>query len=68
MKEGNSQDKQEVTELKQRIKLLEMQADEKDREFEKKLRTLRQEAERVKEMYEGKKGSTAEGKRVIELE
>lgn len=44
-----------MAELKTRVKQLEMEADEKDRDFEKKLRTLRQETERVKEGYESKK-------------
>lgn len=41
VKETSGQDREEVTELKTRVKQLEMEADEKDRDFEKKLRTLR---------------------------
>ena len=36
--------------------------------FEKKLRTLRQEADRIKAHYEVKAGQTSEGRRVKELE
>lgn len=57
-----------MQELRARIKQLEMQIDENDKDFEKRIRTLRQEAERVKEKYEGKKGSSAEAKKVAELE
>ena len=59
----------EVPELKSRIKSLEVQLDEKDKEFERKLRTLRQETERVREQYEQKgQGKGPEAKRVAELE
>jgi hypothetical protein len=42
--------------------------EEKDRNFEKKLRALRQEQERLKNMYENRKGQTPEAKRIAELE
>ena len=55
--------------LKSQIKQLECQLDEKDKEYEKKLRTMRQEIERVKEQYENKKGfNNADSKRIAELE
>jgi predicted nucleic acid-binding Zn-ribbon protein len=41
VKETTTTDKAEVSDLKSRIKSLEFQLDEKDKEFEKKLRTLR---------------------------
>ena len=66
VKEGTDQDKGELAEARSRVRSLEFELEEKDKEFEKKLRTLRQETERVKEMYEGKKGP--DQKRVNELE
>jgi predicted nucleic acid-binding Zn-ribbon protein len=48
---------------------LEVQLDEKDKEFERKLRTLRQETERVRDQYEAKQGGKGpDAKRVAELE
>jgi hypothetical protein len=44
---------------------LEFQLDEKDQAYEKKLRTLRQESERIKETYDSKR---TDNKRVQELE
>lgn len=41
---------------------------DQEREYEKRLRTLRQEQERVKEMYEKRQGQSPEAKRVQELE
>lgn len=68
VKETASSDKGEVSDLKSRIKSLEVQLDEKDKEFERKLRTLRQETERVREQYEAKQGKGPDAKRVAELE
>ncbi len=45
----------EVAQMRARVKQVEVLMDEKDKEYERKLRTLRQEAERVKEHYENKK-------------
>lgn len=42
--------------------------EDKDKEFEKRLRTLRQELERMKQHYENKSKQTPEAKRVLELE
>ena len=53
---------------KAKVKQVELLMDEKDKEYERKLRTLRQEAERVKEQYEAKKGKSNEQLRVKELE
>jgi hypothetical protein len=47
----------EVAQMRARVKQVEVLMDEKDKEYERKLRTLRQEAERVKEHYENKRGS-----------
>ena len=41
VKDTSSSDKGEVSDLKSRIKSLEVQLDEKDKDFERKLRTLR---------------------------
>ena len=41
VKDTSSNDKGEVSDLKSRIKSLEVQLDEKDKDFERKLRTLR---------------------------
>ena len=41
VKDTSSSDKSEVSDLKSRIKSLEVQLDEKDKDFERKLRTLR---------------------------
>lgn len=54
--------------MKQRVKQLEVELDEKDKEFERKIRTLRQETERVREQYEAKQGKGPDAKRVTELE
>ncbi len=54
--------------MKQRVRQLEAELDEKDKEFERKIRTLRQETERVREQYEAKQGKGPDAKRVIELE
>jgi CHAT domain-containing protein len=68
VKDNTQQDKAEVSELKNKIKQLEVIIDEKDKDYEKRLRALRQEAERVKEQFEGKKGTSVEAKKVAELE
>lgn len=59
---------EEVAAMKARVKEVEVMMDEKDKEYERKLRTLRQEAERVKEQYESKKVATNEAKKIKELE
>lgn len=59
---------EEVAALKARVKEVEVLMDEKDKEYERKIRTLRQEAERVKEQYESKKVATNESKKIKELE
>lgn len=59
---------EEVATLRARVKEVEVMMDEKDKEYERKLRTLRQEAERVKEQYETKKVATNEAKKIKELE
>ena len=59
---------EEITAMKARVKEVEVLMDEKDKEYERKLRTLRQEAERVKEQYESKKVATNEAKKIKELE
>ena len=59
----------EVAQMRARVKQVEVLMDEKDKEYERKLRTLRQEAERVKEHYENKKGNkNNEQGKVKELE
>ena len=68
VKETTTLDKSEVSDLKSRIKSLEVQLDEQDKDFERKLRTLRQETERVREQYEAKQGKGPDAKRVAELE
>jgi hypothetical protein len=59
---------EEMAAMKARVKEVEVMMDEKDKEYERKLRTLRQEAERVKDQYESKKVATNEGKKIKELE
>jgi hypothetical protein len=59
---------EEMAAMKARVKEVEVMMDEKDKEYERKLRTLRQEAERVKEQYESKKVATNEAKKIKELE
>jgi len=68
VKETTTTDKSEVADLKSRIKSLEVQLDEQDKDFERKLRTLRQETERVRDQYEAKQGKGPDAKRVSELE
>jgi len=46
---------EELAVMKARVKEVELLMDEKDKEYERKLRTLRQEAEKLKEHYEAKK-------------
>lgn len=41
VKDTSANDKSEVSDLRSRIKSLEVQLDEKDKDFERKLRTLR---------------------------
>jgi hypothetical protein len=59
---------EELAVMKARVKEVELLMDEKDKEYERKLRTLRQEAERLKEHYEAKKVATNEAKKIKELE
>ncbi|CDW77663.1 UNKNOWN [Stylonychia lemnae] len=59
---------QNSTSDNQRVRQLEQQLEDKDKEYEKKLRTLRQEQERMKQLYEKRSGQTPEAKRVLELE
>lgn len=66
VKDSEASDKAEVKDLKQRIKQLEVELDEKDKDYDRKLRTMRQETERVREGLEGKKGP--EAKKIAELE
>lgn len=68
VKESTNDKSAESGELKQRVKQLEVELDEKDKEFERKIRTLRQETERVREQYEAKQGKGPDAKRVTELE
>ncbi len=68
VKENDGYEKAEVSDLKSKIKSLEFQLDEQDKEYEKKLRTLRQESERIKDVYEGKKTQGPEAKKIAELE
>lgn len=42
--------------------------DEKDKDFERRIRTLRQEQERMKQIYENRAGNPAEARKVNELE
>ena len=42
--------------------------DEKDKDFERRIRTLRQEQERMKQIYENHAGNPAEARKVNELE
>lgn len=51
-----------------KIDQLKVQLDNKDDEFEKKLRTMRQEQERIKQNYESKAVKTKESKRIEQLE
>eukprot|EP00347_Sterkiella_histriomuscorum_P002106 403369452 len=68
VKETSNNGKQQNSQDQDRISQLEIELENKDREFEKKLRTLRQEQERMKQLYEKRQGQTPESKRILELE
>lgn len=54
--------------LQFRIRNLEGELDEKDKDFEKRVRALRQEQERMRLIYEQRAANPIEAKRVNELE
>ena len=63
--ENDSEGKRE---LKERIKQLEYELETKDSEFDKKMRTMRQELERQKANYEARAGNSGDSKLVKQLE
>lgn len=66
---NNTHDEQdEVKHMRNKLKQTEVLMEEKDKEYERKLRTLRQEAERVKEHYDAKRVKTNEQTKIKELE
>lgn len=62
------QDDETKKRLKFRVTQLEGEIDEKDKDFEKRLRALRQEMERMRQVYENRAANPAEAKKVNELE
>ena len=54
--------------LETKVKHLEAQLESQDKDFEKKLRAMRQEQERIKEMYEARAGNSGDSKIIKELE
>lgn len=57
-----------MKQLKFRVKALEGELDEKDKEYERRLRTMRQELERMRPIYEAKAKDPELAKRVNQLE
>ncbi len=64
----SAQDNQSEKQLKFRITQLEGELDERDKDFERRIRALRQEQERMKQIYENRAQNPAEAKKVNELE
>ena len=50
------------------MKQLEGEIDERDKDFERRIRALRQEQERMKQVYEDRSANPAEATKVNELE
>jgi hypothetical protein len=50
------------------VKQLEGEIDERDKDFERRIRALRQEQERMKQVYEDRSANPAEAAKVNELE
>lgn len=67
-KQTTTTDDGEIKMLHTKIKDLEGELANRDEEFDRKLRTLRQEHERMRTLYEKKQGLSADAKRVAELE
>lgn len=61
-------DNQVEKQLKYRVQSLEAELESKDKEFETRLRALRQEQERMRLIYEQRSANPAEAKKVTELE
>lgn len=62
------EEEQSKKQLNFRIKQLEGEIDEKDKDFERRLRALRQEQERMRQVYEDRAANPAEAAKVNDLE
>ena len=64
----NEEEEKSKKQLQFRVKNLEAELDERDKDFERRIRSLRQELERMKGIYEERSKNPAEAVKVNELE
>ena len=62
------EDEMSKKQLQYRVKQLEGELEERDADFERRLRSLRQEQERMRQIYENRAANPHEAKKVNELE